>query len=76
MSSYILKLLYKEVFRVIQTDMQMYSIQQVADKYNMSPGFIRKEINSGRIRPHKFGRSVRISAYELGLYQNKMKRSW
>ena len=76
MSSYILKLLCKGVFRVIQTDMQMYSIQQVADKCGMSPGFIRKEINSGRIRPNKFGRSVRISSYELRLYQDKTKRGW
>ena len=61
---------------MVQTDLQMFTIKEVASKCSMSPGFIRNEINSGRLRPNHFGRSVRISAYELKLYQDKNKRGW
>lgn len=61
---------------MVQNDFQMFTIKQVASKCGMSPGFIRNEINSGKIRPNKFGRSVRISSYELKLYQDKTKRGW
>jgi excisionase family DNA binding protein len=44
---------------------RFYSIDEVADHLGVSPRTIRRWINAGKLRAHRFGRTLRIANDDL-----------
>lgn len=48
-----------------------YSIGEVSLQTSLSKGFLRKEVNAGRLKVRRFGRRVVVLADDLDLYLNR-----
>ncbi len=46
----------------------LYSVSEVADHLKVSTKTVRRWIDTGDLRVHRLGRSIRISETDLGLF--------
>ena len=52
----------------------MLTVAEAAEVSRMSQRWIRNQIRDGLLRPHRFGRSVRIDAQDLERFIKSMQR--
>ncbi|GAB5441331.1 MAG: hypothetical protein Fues2KO_16800 [Fuerstiella sp.] len=46
----------------------MFTVKEVANRLNISPGAIYKAVRNGELQHHRFGASIRISEEQLTEY--------
>ncbi len=46
-----------------------YSIKELAVRWGVSERHVRREIDNGNLTAHRFGKSIRISAECLAIYE-------
>jgi excisionase family DNA binding protein len=50
-----------------------YSIKDLALRWEMSQRHVRREIDNGDLTAHRFGKSIRISAESVAIYEATRK---
>ena len=51
-----------------QENKEFYSVKRVAEKLHRSEKSIRRDISAGKLRAHRFGKSIRIGDGDLEEY--------
>lgn len=46
-----------------------YSIKELAARWDMSERHVRREVDNGNLQAHRFGKTIRISAESLAIYE-------
>lgn len=49
------------------------TIKQLASRWGVSERHVRREIDNGNLPAHRFGRSIRISAESVAIYEATRK---